>query len=477
MRRAKIITTLGPSTHEVEVQKELILAGANVVRINMSHGSYEEHGERIKNIREASRLVKKEVAILMDLQGPKIRVGGLDKEIILKKDDIWVIGAEKVRDKYPEYSQCYIPTIYEKLVDDTAIGARVLFDDGAMVAKAIEKDREVLKIQIQVGGKLKSKKGINLPDSNISADCFTQKDQNDLDWGIGQKVDYVALSFISVEEDILKVKHFLKERGANIPVIAKIERPEAVRHIKKIVHVSDAIMIARGDMGVEIGNHRVPPIQKMIINYCNDYGVPVITATQMLESMIQNPAPTRAEASDVANAIWDGTDAVMLSGETAMGAYPIKVVEMMDRLVEEAEKMPKERPGLQSYDLSGITSSIQLAASLIAEKVLAKSIYCFTKTGSSCKKLSRFRPRIPVLGISNSLEVVRRMCLYWGITPYLFTEEHDTSTYHEQKIIDKKITKGELEDDDKVVITYGDGHFFTHGSANSIHVERIKVKK
>ncbi len=475
-RRAKIVATLGPASNDVETIKKLIRAGLNVARINMSHGTHEGHKEVIENVREASRQIGWEVAILLDLQGPKIRVDKLEKNLVLAEGEEWVIGETKLKDKYPEYQDKFIPTIYENLVKDSKVGDRILFDDGNLQAVATEHDREVLKIKVSVGGELKSNKGINLPDSNVSAPSFTEKDEKDLMFGLTQNIDFVALSFVRRKEDILKVKYLLHKLKVHTPIVAKIEKPQALDNIEGILDVTDGIMVARGDMGVEIGNHLVPRVQKELIDKCNNRGIPVITATQMMESMIENPVPTRAEASDVANAIWDGTDAVMLSAESAAGKYPVVAVEMMASIIKEAEKNPKERPYLRHVDLSSINASTMVAASLIAEKTGAKSILSVTETGNSLLKLSRFRPKNRVMGVTTSVETLRRMCLYWGVTPFLLKNYDADDEGLEFEII-KQVKEGiSLVNGDKIVITRGDGKFFKRGSSNSLRVETIKDK-
>jgi len=473
-RRAKIVATIGPSSNTTEMIEKLIQTGMNVCRLNMSHGTHEGHEQVIQNIRTASRNLKREVAILCDLQGPKIRVDKLQENIILKEGDTWVIGASDIVDQYPEYKDNFIPTVYKNLVKDAHVGATILFDDGLMEATAIEKDRDVLKIKIVFGGELKSNKGINLPNVNISAPSFTDKDRKDLLFGLKHDVDYIALSFVRTKEDILEVKYLLHSLKKNTPIISKIEKPEAIENIDEIIDVSDCIMIARGDMGVEVGNHHVPAIQKRIIKLCNEVGKPVITATQMLESMTTNARPTRAEANDVANAIWDGTDAVMLSGESASGKYPIEAVKMMGDIIEEAEKNPSVRPYLRNMDLENVSASIQIAASIIGEKVFAKWVVSVTQTGNSCLKMSRFRSKMEVLGVTNSIHVMRKMCLYWGITPYFFEEkDEELSALQEQMIAQLKEHKL-IFNGDKIVITHGDGQFFKQGTSNSIRVEIIK---
>lgn len=474
MRRAKIVATIGPASNTKEMISKLIETGVNVCRINMSHGTYEAHAQVIKNIREASRESGYEVAILADLQGPKIRVDKLPEPLKLEEGSEWVIGATKLKDQYPEYANNYIPTIYENLVADCHDGARILFDDGLLQAVAVSRDRDVYKIKIKTGGMLKSNKGINLPDCEVSAPAFTEKDREDLMFALKEGADYVALSFVRKKEDITEVKSLLHSLKVNIPIISKIEKPQAIDNLDDILSVTDMIMVARGDMGVEVGNHLVPAIQKKIINACNNRGIPVITATQMLESMTENPTPTRAEASDVANAIWDGTDAVMLSGESASGKYPIETVRMMDQIVREAERTPKERPLLRHQDLSSVTASIMVAASMIAEKIGAKRILSVTESGQSCLRITQFRPSIPVLGITNSLKVARRMCLYWGVSPFIVTDQERENNEFMKNVLKEVKDRLKLKNGDKLVVTRGDGQFFSQGSSNSVKVELIK---
>ena len=342
------------------------------------------------------------------------------------------------------------------------------------MATAIMRDRDVYKIKINVGGELKSNKGINLPDCDVSAPSFTDKDKEDLMFGLKQGIDFVALSFVRKKEDILQVKYILHGLRASVPIIAKIEKPQAINNLEEILRVADVIMVARGDMGVELGNHLVPSAQKKIISACNLKGVPVITATQMLESMIQNPGPTRAEASDVANAIWDGTDAVMLSAETASGKYPVETVMMMDKIIFEAEASPRDRPLLRNTDLSSISSSIMVSASIIAEKTGAKGIISVTQSGNSCKKIARFRPTARVWGVTNDIKVVRRVCLYWGVSPFHIADlGTDDGNIEAKVLIDFKF-RAKLVNGDKLVITKGDGKFFDKAGANSVRLVILK---
>ena len=470
MRKAKIIATIGPSSSSIDQIEKLILSGMNAARINMSHGTHEGHSEVIKNIREVSKKLGQEVAILLDLQGPKIRVDKLEENLTLKNDEIWYIGQKKFKADYKNY----IPTVYENLVHDVHVGANVLFDDGLLEAEVTEKLGNLVAIKVKQGGVLKSNKGINLPFVDVSAPSMTTKDEKDLYFGLENGVDYIALSFVRRAKDILDVKHLLHSMKVHIPIVSKIEKPEALDNIDEIIRVSDVIMIARGDLGVEVGNHLVPSIQKELILKCNSLGKPVITATQMLESMIQNARPTRAEASDVANAIWDGTDVVMLSGETAAGDHPIKAIKMMDQIVTEAEMTPRERPLLRNMNLNSISSSIQIAASLIAEKNDAKWVVSVTQSGNSCLKMTRFRSKAKVLGVTNRLSVMRKMSLYWGITPFYFSDTQNDMVNLENKMVQKLKEESLVQNGDKIIITHGDGSYFQHESSNTVRVEIVK---
>ena len=371
---------------------------------------------------------------------PKIRVADLEGSLDLMKGEEVLLGpAEKLKNIKTEQKKIF--SDYEYIYQDLMPGQRVLFDDGKIHAVCEKKiDDGYLSLKINNDGVLLPRKGINLPDSRVSASAFTKEDEENLYFGIKQEVDYFALSFVGDSSDVEKVKFLLHQLKVGQKIVAKIERPSAIKNIDSIIDVSDVIMVARGDMGVELGNHLVPSVQKEIISKCNAKGVPVITATQMLESMMESPSPTRAEASDVANAIWDGTDAVMLSGESAAGKYPILAIETMHQIVYEAEKKPKERPLMRQIDLSSVSASVMVACSLISEKVHAKRIVCVTQSGNSCLKLSRFRPTTQVLGVTNDLKVARRMSLYWGVTPFFITETNDVENI-EKKIIEKNKAK------------------------------------
>lgn len=473
VRRAKIVATLGPSTSSVEAIKNLIKAGMNIARVNMSHGDHPSHKVVIENIRQASKeLGNREVAILLDLCGPKIRTAKLDEPLQLGTGETWsIMAAADAQASQPKT----IPSGYAGIVKDCNLGDRVLFDDGLLAAKVVSKTDNALQVEIVTGGTLKSNKGINLPDSNVSAPSFTEKDQKDLEFGQANGVDFVAMSFVRSAADVEAVRTFMNDRDFNLPIVSKIEKPEAVEQIDAIIEATDAIMVARGDMGVEVGNHLVPAIQKSIIRKCNDAGIPVITATQMLESMGSNPTPTRAEASDVANAIWDGTDAVMTSGETAVGKYPNETISMMGRIIEAAEATPKKRPSIDSLNLSDDTDSLMFGASLIAEKVKARRIIAATSSGRTCKKLSHFRPHTYVLGVTNNLKAARKMCLYWGISPFFIQtdEEMIESDLLEAKINQIIRDSLDLKPGDKIVGTRGGGKLFKEEECNTLRVITI----
>ena len=471
-RRAKILATIGPSSCDQKTIEDLILAGMNVCRLNMSHGTHEDHASSIQNIRNACLKVGTEIAILADLQGPKIRVDKLENHLDLVKADSWAIGLQEDKNEYRDFKDNFIPTTYGEIVKDCRKGDAVLFDDGLIRASVVEVKEKAVIIKVEVGGTLKSNKGINLPDTNISIPSFTQKDQRDLAFALEKDVDYIALSFVRRKQDVLDVRKFIDKSGTKVWVVSKIENPEGIKNLESISEASDAIMVARGDMGVEVGNHKVPTYQKNIINFCNERGLPVITATQMLESMITNSTPTRAEANDVANAIWDGTDVVMLSGETAAGKYPRETVVMMDKIIKEAEKRPKSRPFLRDQNLSDAIGPLMVSAALIAEKINARAIIAITEGGNSCLSMTRFRPINHVIGVTHSLKTVRRMSMFWGISPFLL-KDFDPEKNIEYDIISKVKEGLLLIPGDKLVISRGDGQILTQGRSYSVRIETM----
>jgi pyruvate kinase len=411
--QTKVVATLGPATSDPEHLAALVAAGVDVFRLNFSHGERHEHLERIRMIREASAKAGGKVAILGDLQGPKIRVGKVDDAgIALREGETvtLVAGTETA-------PQRTIPVVYPGLATDCKPGDRILLDDGNIALKVLDTNgHDQVRATVLNSALLKSRKGINLPGVAVSATSLTEKDKRDLALAVEGGVDYVAQSFVRRTSDVLHTKQELRALGSEIPVVAKLERPEALEDLDGILTVSDAVMVARGDLGVEVEVEKVPAIQKHIIARANAFGVPVITATQMLESMITNPRPTRAEASDVANAVFDGTDAVMLSGETAVGAYPVAAVTSMVRIIREAEAAPQLlHPPPPPGGPLNVAATICRAAVSAAADLRARAIVPFTETGSTARFVSRFRPHTPIVGLSPYESTRRKMALYWGV--------------------------------------------------------------
>jgi pyruvate kinase len=411
-RRTKIVATVGPASSSFQMLERLFKAGVDLFRLNFSHGTLDDKTELINNIRSISLKLGKEVGILADLQGPKIRTGKMSGDgMMLRKGDKVVITTADIMGK-----DGLIPTIYTDLPRDVKPDSRILLDDGLLELKVLSVDAEDVQCLVVHGGMLKNNKGINLPGVKVSAPSLTPKDLLDLDFCLWMDVDYIALSFVRTHEDIEQIKRIIYSAGKNIPVIAKIEKPEALRNFNKILKLTDGVMVARGDLGVEIHAEKVPLIQKKIIQACNNAGKPVITATQMLESMIVNPRPTRAETSDVANAIIDGTDAVMLSGETASGAHPVAAVETMARIALDVETAGYgSKSSAPAQQTPSIAQAIGEAACRAAESLNAKAIAVFTQSGSTAALISRFKPSTPIVAFTNSQTIQRKLALYWGV--------------------------------------------------------------
>ncbi len=467
--KTKIIATIGPSSNSRPVLKKMISAGMNVARLNFSHGSYEDHVEAIKCIRSLSREMNKPVAILADLQGPKIRTGKLKNAapVILKKNQPINITTNRIIGTAETVS-----TTYSRFCNDVKKGNKILIDDGLMELKVLSKNKNTVKCKVITGGVLKENKGINLPGVKVTAPSLTAKDKRDVNFGIKTGVDYFALSFVRCADDISSLKAILNRQGADIPVIAKIEKPEAVDDLDKILEIADAIMVARGDLGVELSPEKVPTIQKNIISQAIQKNRIVITATQMLETMTNNPVPTRAEASDVANAIFDGTDAIMLSGETASGKYPIKAVQMMTKIAKEAEKSSFMKYNIEHKkdpeDI--ITHAVAQSSVNILHEIGAKAIAAFSVSGKTSKLISKQRPFNPVYAFTPLLKVYNRMGLIWGVTPVLIPKINNITRLieaGERMLIDKKFLK---EDDLMIFIT---GLALKTGSTNLIKIHRV----
>jgi pyruvate kinase len=410
--RTKVVATLGPASSNHEVLGDMVEAGLDVVRLNFSHGEKADHLARFDLVRSVASELGQNLAVLVDLQGPKIRVGVVgDNGVKLDRGREVTLVAGTERCSEPD-----IPVVYPALAADVHQGDRILLDDGAIGLLVEDVEGERVRCQVERGGVVKSRKGVNLPGVAVSAASLTAKDRADVATAVEAGADYVALSFVRKPEDVLEAKQAIAASGGDIPVVAKLERPEAIDQLDHILHVADAVMVARGDLGVELAVEQVPPIQKHIIARANSLGVPVITATQMLESMVASPRPTRAEASDVANAIFDGTDAVMLSQETAIGQYPVESVATMCRIAREAEATPylsaPPPPAVGELDVPATVSraAVQVAADLGASAILA-----FTESGATARYVSRFRPRTAIIGLTTSEAARRRMALFWGV--------------------------------------------------------------
>ena len=410
--RTKVVATLGPASSNREVLGGMVDAGLDVVRLNFSHGERADHVARFELVRAVAKELDHNLAILVDLQGPKIRVGVVDDNgIKLDRGREVTLVAGTDRCAEPD-----IPVVYPALAADVHQGDRILLDDGAIGLRVEDVQGERVRCQVERGGVVKSRKGVNLPGVAVSAASLTAKDRADVATAVEFGADYVALSFVRRPDDVAEAKQAIVEHGGDIPVVAKLERPEAIDVLDDILEVADAVMVARGDLGVELAVEQVPPIQKHIIARANSLGVPVITATQMLESMVASSRPTRAEASDVANAIFDGTDAVMLSQETAIGQYPVEAVATMNRIAREAEATPylsaPPPPAVGGLD---VPATVCRAAVQMATDLGAAAIVAFTESGASARYVSRFRPRTPIIGLTTSELARRRMALFWGV--------------------------------------------------------------
>ncbi len=419
-KRTKIIATIGPASSDSAAIAKLIRAGMDAARLNFSHGDRRDHRNRIRLIRQEAARAGKQIAIIQDLQGPKLRVGEMRNGAVgLKRGDEVTLTTRTVVGTTELLS-----VTYPRLTRDLKIGDRILLDDGRLELRVMKKAFNGLRCKVICGGVLGSHKGVNLPGARLSLHALSEKDREDLLFGIEQGVDYIALSFVRTADDIKRTRRFIRTFGADTPIIAKIEKPEAVLNLEEIIKSADGAMVARGDLGVEMSAEQVPLLQKKIIKACNEAEKPVITATQMLESMIENPQPTRAEASDVANAILDGTDCVMLSGETAAGKYPVQAIEVMARIAAEAETSLSPVP--PDVNIAGIGESVAHAACRAAEEQHAKAIVTFTQSGTTALLVSKHRPLVPIIAATPAEKICRRLSLYWGVTPIILKTRKTT---------------------------------------------------
>jgi len=423
-RRTKIVATIGPATQSEEIITDLIKAGVTTFRLNFSHGDHKDHQERIKTIRKVSEKLDLDIGILQDLQGPKIRLGRFkDGPVKVKKGDKFSLTSNEV-----ECTKSIANVTYNKLAQEVTSGKRILLDDGKieMIVEKVDIGNNLLECKVTVGGVLSNNKGVNFPDVQLSVKALTDKDIEDLEFGLTAGVDWIALSFVRNPSDINEIKNLINKNGHSIPVVAKIEKFEAIDQIDSILPLCDGVMVARGDLGVEMPAEEVPLLQKELIRKANTLGIPIITATQMLDSMASNPRPTRAEVSDVANAILDGTDAVMLSNETAVGDYPVEAVETMATI---ARRIERDYPlkAIESHLPSTIPNAISAAVSNIARQLDAGAIIPLTKSGSTARNVSKFRPPTPILATTTERSVARRLQLVWGVTPLLVKNDDRTA--------------------------------------------------
>ncbi|WP_392480033.1 pyruvate kinase [Nostoc sp. C110] len=419
LRRTKIVATIGPATSSPEMLKAIIEAGATTLRLNFSHGTHADHQRSIRLIRQTAFELNQPVAILQDLQGPKIRLGKFDNgSIVLAKGDRFtltnrpVVGTQEI--------SC---VTYDYLAEEVPVGAKILLDDGRveMVVEEINRDKGDLHCRITVPGKLSNNKGVNFPGVYLSIKAMTDKDREDLMFGLDQGVDWVALSFVRNPQDMIEIKELISSTGKQVPVVAKIEKHEAIEQMEAVLALCDGVMVARGDLGVELPAEDVPVLQKRLIATANRLGIPIITATQMLDSMVSNPRPTRAEVSDVANAILDGTDAVMLSNETAVGSFPVEAVATMARIAERMEQEEAQHLNLRSVRDArrSIPNAISQAVGQIAEQLGAAAIMTLTQTGATARNVSKFRPNTPILAVTPHVNVARQLQMVWGVKPLL----------------------------------------------------------
>ncbi len=472
MPRTKIVCTIGPASDSEDVLRRMLDAGMDVARLNLSHGTHEEHARRFETLRRLAEGAKRPLAILLDLQGPKIRTGRLacgpvtlapGRRVTLTTRDM--PGSAEL-----------ISTTYQGLPHDVKAGDRILLDDGLMELRVVAVRGQDVECEVVTGGVLGEHKGINLPGVDISEPSLTEKDREDLEFGLELGVDFIALSFVRRPEDILDLRRILHQRRVDIPVIAKIEKPEAVENLDEILDMSGGVMVARGDLAIETSPELVPMLQKRIIAHAKGARVPVITATQMLESMTQHPRPTRAEASDVANAILDGTDAIMLSAETAVGKYPVESVAMMARIADVAEKTPHVRRRLSPIPRGGppvgvFANAAAFVAAETAENLHAKAIIAFTTSGSSARLVSQYRPEVPILAATTTETACRRSALYWGVTP-INIPKVDSTDEMIQAADHTALQRGLVRPGDTIVIVAGTP-VGSRGTTNLMKMHRV----
>lgn len=471
----KIVCTIGPASQSVDVLAKLIEAGMDVVRLNFSHGTHDAHERVIQNVREAARASGEYITILQDLSGPKIRTGVVEnKSVELTSGSRFTFTADDITGNAQRVS-----TTYQRLPEDVQKGDTILVDDGKMKFKVLSKTERDVTCSVENGGILSDHKGMNLPGVKVSVPSFTEKDVDDLKFGLVHDVDYVALSFVRSADDIRQLREIVireVKKGVRVPIVAKIEKGEAVEAIDSIIAEADVLMVARGDLGVELPPEEVPVIQKMIVRKCNEAGKPVIIATQMLESMVENPRPTRAEANDVANAVLDGADAVMLSGETSIGKYPIEAVETMDRIIRKAEEHQTDRvdiiPASVRID-EMVPDAIGRSACVLAREVSAKAIVSITHSGATALNISKYRPKARIVAITARDRILRRLNLIWGVRGIVIPDLMGDTDAAFHRINDELKRYGYVQKGDYVVYTAGIP-LMSKGTTNTVKVEKVE---
>ncbi len=472
IHRTKIVATIGPASDSPEIIRKMMLAGMSVARLNFSHGNYADHAERIKRLRSVSEELDLPLMLLQDLQGPKIRVGDLPAEgLLLQEGDSLTLVPIANHTGQPNT----VGIDYPDVAEEAEPGTQVLLDDGLLELRVEQVNGTDVQCTVVSGGILKSHKGVNFPTLNLRLPSMTEKDRRDLDFGVEQEVDIISLSFVRKPEDVQALKDLLKEKGASIPVLAKLEKPQAIANLEAIVDLCDAVMVARGDLGVEMSPEKVPMIQKQIIELCNQKGIPVITATQMLDSMIHNPRPTRAEASDVANAIIDGTDAVMLSGESAVGDYPVESVKMLARIAAEVEPCIEfvNYPPTHTEDVYAISEALNQIDQIID----LQCIVTLTETSATAKLASKERPRAAIVAYTPNPKTYRRLSLSWGVRPVLFHSFADTLTTEVLAQIEADLLQRNFAAPGDKVLIMGGVPFGKSGGTNFLKIHTIIAER
>ena len=468
MKKTKIICTIGPTSGNKTIFRKMAKAGMDVVRLNFSHGTHEDHAQKIAMIKEVRDELRLPLPILLDTKGPEFRIKTFkDGKIQLNEGDVFTFTTEDV-----EGDQSKVSVSYTGICEDLEPNDKILLNNGLVVFRVTEVNAPNVYCVVEIGGEISNRKSMFFPDKELHLEFLSEQDKADLLFGIEQGVDFVALSFVSKAQDVLDAKNFLKENGGeHIDVIAKIENRAGVNNLLDIMNVSDGIMVARGDLGVEIPYVELPDIQKYIISQCRIHGKRVITATEMLESMIHNPRPTRAEISDVANAVYDGTSAVMLSGETAAGAYPVQSVDAMARIVAQAETHIEYIQNIDDFEIETTAEALSHSAATLAKDLRASAIVVCTRTGGTARKVSRFRPNINIIGITTDIHAYRQLALSWGVLPAI-TDEYtsiDILFYFAKQIA---LQSGLVKKGDTIVITGGTPNGKS-GNSNLINVETL----